>query len=346
MIARAIKSAEDAASRAGWRGPRQQTLLRPEGRICRVKCIDLRGLQKNPSRGHTASILAGLRRSLGLQRGSAVLVGGLQLASFLVGMLVVFPTLGRRGFPHSVAFCVLFVLFTYTYWRAVIDGPGYLPFYQQERRVAGLFSDDDSECATLLPSPGTASPDGIVSFDEQARFAKAAPRPGRCIYSKSARRIVIRPDHLCGWVASWVGRRNHWAFILFNLWGFVYLSYFTGLCTWTLLDELRTWVILLLVSYVILGGFFAVMTISFTVPHLINAALNVTNWEDWNDVDPRTFNKGSCCANCKEVCGPKWWLWLLPVSRFDGLTDEQLAEGYPDYVFRTPRGRRDQGANE
>jgi hypothetical protein len=82
------------------------------------------------------------------------------------------------------------------------------------------------------------SPSGIVASQKQVEWIETQTKPNRCIFSMSARRIVIRPDHFCGWTASWIGIRNHKFFWLFNFWGFVYISIFLIFDGIQIVDEL------------------------------------------------------------------------------------------------------------
>jgi hypothetical protein len=62
---------------------------------------------------------------------------------------------------------------------------------------------------------------GTVTTKVQHEYVRAVPRPPGCSFSRSSGRYVIRADHICGWIANWVAKRNHKHFILFMWWGAV-----------------------------------------------------------------------------------------------------------------------------
>ena len=70
---------------------------------------------------------------------------------------------------------------------------------------------------------------GVAMFQEQVTFAKSNPLPPRSSFSVTARRFVIRADHICAYMQSWVGFKNHKYFIQTTLWSAIYsLLYMVG----------------------------------------------------------------------------------------------------------------------
>jgi hypothetical protein len=193
----------------------------------------------------------------------------------------------------------------------------------------------DSEMASLLRG-SDLSPSGIVATKEQLAWVKTRQKPNRCVFSTTAKRIVIRPDHFCGWTSTWIGRRNHKFFILFNVWGFVYMIVFLVCDVNRVINDLSredpSPVLALFLIYGMMGLMFAFMTGGFASSHLFGMIQNQTSWESWNRIKPDRFDRGAM-ENAEELCGPsaRWYLWLCPVSPWAGITNEDLVASYPPY---------------
>jgi hypothetical protein len=194
---------------------------------------------------------------------------------------------------------------------------------------------DGTDCSSLLHS-NLNSPAGILSTSEQMEWVKARQRPNRCIFSALARRHVIRPDHFCGWTASWIGKRNHKFFWLFNFWGSVYIVTFTVFvvkCLWRdIQTEQVSPLFAIYILYAFMGAFFALMTLGFTFGHGYGILVNQTSWEEWNKIPASRFNKG-VMNNIEDVCGPrkKWWTWLFPVGPWGEKSNEDFVVEYGTY---------------
>jgi hypothetical protein len=258
------------------------------------------------------------------------------ISSYLIGMLLIFPYHLSDGYILALVFSVLFFIFSYSYARIIIDGPGYYPFYYPNHSRRPTFSSRDS--SSLLHSDDL-SPSGIVSTDAQKRWRKGQPKPNRCIYSTIGRRIVIRPDHFCGWTSTWIGKRNHKFFLLFNLWGFIYISIFTLFDIARIMDEVNRPQVAPFFSvylvYAVLGGSFLLLTGTFVLSHCRTMCDGTTSWEEWNHVQDG-FDRG-CVKNTEDMCGPcdQWYLYPLPVSPWTGRSNDELVADYPPYKSRS-----------
>jgi hypothetical protein len=261
-----------------------------------------------------------------------IIVTSLFISSYLTAMLVIFPSRGD-GVLSSVVLSVLFSLACTSYARTIIDGPGYFPFFYPLQSPGDYAAGGDS--SSLLHSDDL-SPSGIASTKEQVSWAAQRAKPNRCIFSRIARRIVVRPDHFCGWTTTWIGKRNHKFFILFNFWGALYLSAFAWWDIATIMGEVAdadpSGFLIVFMVYAFLGVSFALITWSFVCSHADGMCRNVTSWEGWNRIPPARFDRG-CVANCEDVCGSRkrWFCWMCPMSPWRAQTNQDFVAQWAPY---------------
>ena len=238
---------------------------------------------------------------------------------------------------------VLMVLFLVSFIRTISTGPGYFPFYWALGRDHGPLFDacDDANDTTPLYRDSPAA--GVISNPEQLAWARSQPRPPRCIVARSAKRIVIRPDHYCNWSETWIGKRNQKFFLLYNLYGTLFIG-LIGLCSAILIviqATHRQWGMnansIWASCGVVIASYFALFTGSFLVVSLFLILSGITNWEQSNKLPREMFDKG-ICKNIEDVFGPisTWATYVSPFhSPFDSMSNEQLVDGYPNYYDTT-----------
>jgi hypothetical protein len=211
------------------------------------------------------------------------------------------------------------VFFAWSYIRAIYLGPGYLTIFYPER------------IPRLYPQLGADYLSGIAVTDEQRVFAKDQQFPIRTKFFKSARRVVIRPDHLCAWLASFVGKRNHKLFFLFNFWGIAYIG---GHITLSILEIIETFAdptrrvtFVVQIIYLALAISFLWLTGSFCVQNVKQIHQNRTQFEIMVDIPANRFRLSPSWKNWEEVFGSikQWYLWLLPIQAFGDMDDVALA---------------------
>jgi hypothetical protein len=227
------------------------------------------------------------------------------------------------GAKTTIYLIVTALLFGYSYVQVILLGPGYLPFYFP-------YTNPNN------PSPSADALSGMVTNIEQEFYVKTLNLPARTKFFQSARRIVIRPDHLCAWTTSFIGKKNHKLFFLFNFWGVVYVTGFTIATLRTIVgiagDDEVVFQLIVCVIYLILGASFAILTGSFAVSGIWAISSNETTFETMKKESRRT--EKSWIGNWEEVFGSReqWYLWLVPVPAFPVDDDRMLivADGAGD----------------
>lgn len=259
-----------------------------------------------------------------------------------IGSFCVYCTCGMiymkiEGYIFAfVLFCLL-IITVVSYIRVMYDGAGYYPFYWAKRKQQesmGIIVDEDDESVA-----------GILSKTEQYHWAQLYARPGRSMLSRSARRFVLRPDHFCGWTASWIGKRNHKFFMLFNGYGSLYLLlYFIGAIRSLVSHFVARRIIqsAFLLLFCMVALMFLYLTMKFFFGALFLARVNKTNWEDWNSINTSRFDKGSLLLNLEDICGDgSRCCWFCPTSPWKGKSNSEISLGYITYDDLYPEMTQD-----
>lgn len=237
--------------------------------------------------------------------------------SYLVFISIVAPFL-HIHWLLILLYTILFILFFVSYIEAVLEGPGYLPFYYP-----------------LVPNNNNYTQfeylSGMVTTEDQLKTIQRDKLPKRAHYCKSARRIVIRPDHYCDWIAGFVGKKNHKLFYLFNFYGFIYISILLILIILTIKTDVENnkfpLIHIILFPFALLGVFFAMFTMVFCMASTYEISQNITDLENLKNITP-DWDTSSCIGNWEEICGScnKWYLWPVPVGTFHNIDSYSLVE--------------------
>ena len=197
------------------------------------------------------------------------------------------------------------------YVLTITSGPGYLPFYypmeiNQERDFLS----------------------GIAITPEQQMFAHRKKIP-RAKFFRSARRIVICPDHFCTWAATFIGRKNHKQFFLFCFWtcvsGFALISIVVMVI---LKDFWEGRVLQLVLSCMFLV--FVTSNVVFCLYQLIIKIINIThNQTRFEKLVKEIPVKRPVLMNWEAIFGPinQWYKWPFPFPAFPSKKDDDLLEG-------------------
>lgn len=196
---------------------------------------------------------------------------------------------------------ITLVLFLWSYWGAVCMDPGYLPFdWITTQKFYYSWEDQLS---------------GLAVTSEQIKFGREnSNRPPHCSFSSTAGRYVIRADHICGWIANWVGKRNHKQFMLLCFWGGLFCGFLTGFNFGIkdgFFDRPMELLIPQLVGIAIEGPFCLVLLGMFATT-VVDLAVNRTKIQRMRGEGGKHY---SFKESVQEVCGTgnccTWW-WPTP----------------------------------
>ncbi|OHT09148.1 DHHC zinc finger domain containing protein [Tritrichomonas foetus] len=198
-------------------------------------------------------------------------------------------------------------LFMWSYFGAVCMDPGYLPFnWIQTQKFYYTWQEQLS---------------GIAVTQEQVNFAKTPKnRPPHCSFSTSAGRYVLRADHICGWIANWVGKRNHKQFMLMNLYGGLYagclFAFQFGVKDLHQMFDREMSILIPQVLGLALDGAFMLVLICMFFQTLSELAINRTKIQKMKNMEGG--KSYSCLESMQEVCGTgNKCLWCCPTPAFD-----------------------------
>lgn len=139
--------------------------------------------------------------------GCPVFLSVVMLFCFVIFNVVVVPKMPYFGLKiaSSIEVGIVVALFFWSYLGAVCRDPGYLPYTWSKTRKTKYSWDELME--------------GTAVRKDQLQYVESIAHPPGCSFSRASGRYVIRADHICGWIANWVGKRNHKHFLLFQFWG-------------------------------------------------------------------------------------------------------------------------------
>ena len=245
--------------------------------------------------------------------------------SYFVYILIHGPFLHIRPFFYFIE-TLFYLLFFISYIQTIIEGPGYLPFYYPQRNEYKLPNETDLS--------------GLVVTSQQLEYMDEYKKklPPRTYFFRSARRIVIRPNHYCDWVASFVGKKNFKLFFLFNFYASLYLiDYFITMVFGLLycVENKKFGLEIILIVVCIISSFmFFAFTCGVACGTFVEILANVTDWEEISKTEI-TWNTRNKIANCEEVCGSikKFYTWPLPIGAFHGIDEYKLVYGYHESML-------------
>ena len=213
----------------------------------------------------------------------------------------------------------------------IIESPGYLPSYYP-LNVYKQNKNDKENKQNIKNNDDIHTLQGFATTIEEYQYGKIKQPFGRVGIFNITRRFVLRPDHFCGWTGTFIGKRNHKLFFLFNFWGMIYCTIFAFEAIMSIINQLNGYSLseidfALTLIYFIAGTFFALFTGSFAITTILET------WNDSTQYEMHSRNKGNKMQktknikkNFESIFGPfnKFYLWLLPIPAFSGIDNDEL----------------------
>lgn len=189
-------------------------------------------------------------------------------------------------------------------WVA-LTGPGYLPF-------------NHPLTATAPPPTTDELRRGCAVTQRQREYAMTQPRPKRSYFSSMMGYFILRADHNCDILGTWIGYRNHRQFLLGTFFCGLYISGFTIISCYKLCFNAKThWQRAETLIVLALCAYFAYRLMGQTLIQAAHVSRNQLVAEDWRG-SKETYDRG-CCRNWEELCGdralfPFWCIPCVPLT--------------------------------
>ncbi|OHS98041.1 DHHC zinc finger domain containing protein [Tritrichomonas foetus] len=222
--------------------------------------------------------------------------------------------------PFIIVFFL--ILFLSSYFGAVCMDPGFLPYnWIETKRFKYSWEEQLS---------------GLAVTDSQFAFATSTPnRPPQCSFSHSAGRYVMRADHICGWVANWIGKRNHKQFMLMNLYGGFFSSSLVAgfFCVEGGPLKIDSKYLLPTLPAFCIELSFALTLFSMFATTLVDLKRNRAKIQKMRESAGEQTTKISMRQSMEEVCGSgSCCSWCIPTPAFD----DTLILQYDPYITCEP----------
>jgi len=191
-----------------------------------------------------------------------------------------------------------------SYISIIFQGPCFIPYYYPHT-------------ASSYESIPYDHLSGIITTSEQRDFVADSHLPNFCDYFNCVSRIVLYPDHYCQWAESFIGLRNHKAFVLFLIYSTTYTLMLFLSSLFRLIHSKTTIAILTL-------AFVSLVFLTFCLIQLIDA---ISGIRKKTLKTQRLLNRKSGKLNSFNlVFGSNLLTAPVPVSPYHSLNDIQLFE--------------------
>lgn len=264
--------------------------------------------------------------------------------AYLVAVLLT----SMSGHPAEQVLCgtvfhCLALMFVWSYLMVVFTPPGVVPMswrltQEEVDRLAAAHSEEEWKSILSQFASQRNCPVRQRSVQAAVRYCEKclAIKPDRSHHCSVCDNCTLKMDHHCPWVNNCVGFHNYKFFLLF-------LGYAVTYCLWIAATSLRHFLRVWLrreqeentaaAKYHLLFVFFVSILFSLSLSslfwyHVWLLLHNRSTLEQFrapmfenNRSDPDGWSMGRL-NNVREVLGPDWWLWPLPVRTVmgDGIT--------------------------
>lgn len=249
----------------------------------------------------------------------------------------------------SIEVCLFFILFLCSYFNSMCMDPGFLPYnwpvippsqrkflYSWQYQLTYLATTPEQfEIAYREPikeNEANANDSNVSVNIESEDHEDPSDQPHSkshyknhsklpfASFSKSSGRFVIRADHICGWIANWVGKRNHKQFILMLLYGSLFSASLFGwrFARKTSIKNKSFGLYFCEIFACVIECFFAFMLMGNCITYVVelsNGRTKLQNMKNNEEKDSKTAN--SSIDAMREVCGYGSIIcWICPVPAF------------------------------
>ena len=223
---------------------------------------------------------------------------------FIKAALLIFSNSSKFFFLifFNAIICIFLIL---SYINSILEGPGYLDFSYPYPLV-------DKSLSFINYSNNLS---GRVTTNEQLQYIKSQKYPDSIHYFKSQKWLVLRPDHNCAW-ATFIGKRNHKLFILFNFYGSIFSAIILFVCLNSIVFCIKLNIIFnfiwILGLYFLISAAFCLTFLAFLIIDIHNLIHNVTRFDQLRRIN---YHPGS---GFQQVFGSKFFKlsWLFPNGAF------------------------------
>ncbi|OHT09000.1 DHHC zinc finger domain containing protein [Tritrichomonas foetus] len=221
----------------------------------------------------------------------------------------------------SLNFYFYYMLFSYimlaiSLGRVVLTNPGYLPFFYPAAGGRKTFTDEEYHS-------------GRAWSDKQIEWARKQARPHRSTFSESVGYYVLRGDHLCHWISSWVGLKNHRYFMIFVTFSAIYLDSILIETLYFIYYYHEKHSIPFYIFALSTTGFFGFVFTNQMLSQFFQISRNYLSIEIMKR--QLIFYDNGCLNNWSEICGPTKYMFLWPFPCFS-LTPTVDGFDYPEYT--------------
>ena len=244
---------------------------------------------------------------IGVHKLRFLVSGPLALMSSGIFLMIktTFPYLGSAWAWPKVMVWIFYCLGVPNLLWAAIVGPGYLPYYARMQKTEKFTSDDLKSCVAVKP--------------DQVEHARKTKRPWRSCFSGKVGYFVLRADHYCEFLGSWIGYGNHRAFYSGLIFTASYLLVSAVMTGVTCLKSRNYWVLSINIFFFLMSGFYGIVMISQIVIQTNMIRHNLLILESLKGMG-RAYDKQDKWENWEEVFGSRkyvlcWLFTCIPLQR-------------------------------